>query len=343
MLLVVVTSPMRISFLYTVSMPGYMGDLKVSSNASTVTACHLMPQSTMPSMSFDSRSAACNELSWGNLAFWGREAPGAMRPSDMPSVASTRILGLPSGPLKISFTTTMSTARTMNLCLVASSNSRDPPVCKSATNSAKVFAPLLPKPSILMLCIESCCLTVSNVTSRLTMSHVGNCFAVVKAETKLLDWEVCHHSKVRLRSVAGSVVVKNGFLKSTGPAPVLPFAFCRRSTSSARRWAMPALAPASFISGLNSVSVCANPGSRGSPHFLPSFLIQTWLAAMEQSYRLISSRSSRAWTSSAPSSGHLLGTESFLNFTSSSPLNGNLPEIRPNITTPTAQQSTFIA
>mmetsp|Transcript_49600 Transcript_49600/g.127991 ORF Transcript_49600/g.127991 Transcript_49600/m.127991 type:complete len:301 (+) Transcript_49600:726-1628(+) len=299
-----------------------------------------MLQSPMPNISFDRRTTAWRELSWGCLAFCGSAAPCFTRPSKRPSEASTRMRPLPSAPTTVSFSTTMSTARTMNLCFVASSNILQAPVCSSVTKSSKLLAPPMPKPSTLTLWSRSCCFTVSTVTSLLTRSPAGSWVAAVKAEVRLSALEVCHHSRVKARSLPGSWQVNLWLFMSAYLAPDLPV-FWRRSTNSARRAAMPAFAPLSFISGLKS-PISSGFVVRGFPHSLPSSAMNEFDKAVAQSNRLASSRSSNLWMISWPSAGHRLGTTNFLSLTSCSPVNGNLPETKPNMTTPIAQQSTFI-
>mmetsp|Transcript_41360 Transcript_41360/g.124863 ORF Transcript_41360/g.124863 Transcript_41360/m.124863 type:complete len:303 (-) Transcript_41360:810-1718(-) len=299
-------------------------------------------QSKMPSISFAMRSAACNALSTGSLRLPGRWASL--------SVMSTRYRCLSADP-KLSLISTMSTTRTTFLCLVASSINLQEPSWISVTNVENGFAFPVPKPVTLMSWATSCCFTLSAVTSRLMMFVVGICSPLWVAATMSVTLAADHHSNVVLRSVTGSLTVK-AFEPSNTTFEVMPLppepGFpppCRRSTSSARRSCTPALAmPVSLMLwSLSASNFSAVPKDFSAPtaRSSPPSLRNGCCKAAAHSHRLSSSRSKKAWMSSAPPSGHFRWTTSFLYFTSSSILKGNLPDTKPNITTPTAQQSTL--
>mmetsp|Transcript_2413 Transcript_2413/g.5112 ORF Transcript_2413/g.5112 Transcript_2413/m.5112 type:complete len:296 (-) Transcript_2413:718-1605(-) len=294
----------------------------------------------MPIMSLASRSAVCSVLSTGCFKCPGSAGPTAIWPSCKPSVTSTRYLASAPGLCEI-LTRTMSTSRTTCLCFVASSMSRDEPFWISCRNSSNRLAWPLPKPSIVTLWSRNCSFTVSSVTSRLVMSDGGCLLAFANAPTRSAALLALHHSNVVLLSVTGSVhvnVFSPSFLAGFLPLSPLPSAACNRLTSSARRCWIPAFAPTSLMSGAKSVSILSMvifvAGSKSVRNLC--------FRASAHSLRLTSSRSRREWINSWPSGGQRFGMISFLNFTSSSPLKGNLPDTRPNMTTPTAQQSTLI-
>mmetsp|Transcript_66630 Transcript_66630/g.192461 ORF Transcript_66630/g.192461 Transcript_66630/m.192461 type:complete len:235 (+) Transcript_66630:1323-2027(+) len=112
----------------------------------------------------------------------------------------------------------------------------------------------------------------------------------------------------------------------------------RRSTNSRRLSLTPAFAPVSFKS--ESTTFVFSSGWLAPPKSAMSAM-KGWFTACLASIRVSSLRSNAAFTSSTPGLSTRLEITSFFVFTSSWFLNGNLALNRPNMTTPTAQQSTF--
>mmetsp|Transcript_37986 Transcript_37986/g.98320 ORF Transcript_37986/g.98320 Transcript_37986/m.98320 type:complete len:445 (+) Transcript_37986:353-1687(+) len=144
---VAVTLPWMISFRYTVRMPGKDTETSSSSKTSVLEKSSCTCSGSRKSRSRRIRSATCNGLSCGAFFVPGRCLMSSLlRPSLYVSWYLTSILLF----RPLSWTTrrsTMSTTRTMLLCLDASSIMRELPLCSSVMNSLKVLA--WPRPNFL--------------------------------------------------------------------------------------------------------------------------------------------------------------------------------------------------
>mmetsp|Transcript_104844 Transcript_104844/g.266262 ORF Transcript_104844/g.266262 Transcript_104844/m.266262 type:complete len:274 (+) Transcript_104844:1214-2035(+) len=269
---------------------------------------------------------------------------GRMRPSAYFSACIVRYFLLAPEPCPMRSKMT-STTRTTFLCLLASSMSRAWPCMISETNSSKVLAWPLPKFSVTMLWLVSICLMFSGLSSTIALNSSAFKFLTFESSMNFASVHLAwlHHSKLLVFSACLSYTWKPAatslWVTRKFPCGLVSFlacAFSRRSTSSRRRSRMPAWAPASFTSGMKSLS----KGSNVSAEDLMAAR-KGWSMASRPERRFSSFLSRVPFKKLSPSLPHLLGIFTCLTLTSSSPLNGKRPVTMPKMTTPRPQMSTF--
>mmetsp|Transcript_81507 Transcript_81507/g.235530 ORF Transcript_81507/g.235530 Transcript_81507/m.235530 type:complete len:318 (-) Transcript_81507:709-1662(-) len=296
------------------------------------------------------RRAARSAFSNGARFSPGSLFSSCVRPSGYLTLVCSKYLALAPLPKTIC-KTTRSTTRTMCLCFDASSCSRAWPFLISATNSWKDFALPLPNWSTLMLWSVNIFLTSLSLSSVEVRFMSFTCGAACQEELSSVVLSLLHHSYDMILCACVSMTLKPLAVcslsfnvpvptKFRDPPPRAAAAFWRRCTNSSRRCLTPAFAPDSCTSGLKfSSKASAACRSAAVSMLARNACVIAFLACT----RLSSLRSRAMLISSTPSDGQRFAMLNTLCRTSSSPLNGNFPEIKPYMTTPTAQLSTLWA